>query len=410
MRNKYVQLSLYDTYTDVLMKMEDNKSEFIELLEEYIDFDTIIPYRFKDAYYGHYGRKRINSLESFIRALILQRLLGMKHNTQLLTLLIFSKELRDFCGFEKLPDEPQITRFKQQFCDHIEMMFHSLVEITELICKEINEKKSRYLIYDTTGIKPNVKENNPKFFNTKLETAKKIIKSNSKSDKDLSPYKLVYSLFPNEAEKAPMAHQQYINGHFCYSYKAGIVTNGLGIVRHIAFFDDTFRKEHPEIVTPKTDDPEKDKEIADSVSLKPVLTDFFKRHNLFQYSTFLGDAAVHSLLVWENPAVKTVLCVLNGYVINPFQKEIQESVSAKIHVRILLTENVLTLIPTRISGIVPVFREIPNTGTICTNTEYLSKELSIFLKTLSLWMICVLLIFQLSKLICSLPAALNLSV
>ena len=36
MRNKYVQLSLYDTYTDVLVKMENNKPEFIELLEEYI--------------------------------------------------------------------------------------------------------------------------------------------------------------------------------------------------------------------------------------------------------------------------------------------------------------------------------------------------------------------------------------
>ena len=399
MRNKYVQLSLYDTYTDVLGKMEDNKPEFIELLEEYIDFDTIIPYRFKDAYYGHYGRKRINSLESFIRALILQKLLGMKYNTQLLTLLTFSKELRDFCGFEKLPDEPQLTRFKQQFCDYIEMMFHSLVEITEPICKEINEKKSQYLIYDTTGIEPNVKENNPKFFNTKLETAKKIIKS--KSDKDSSPYKLVYSLFPDEAEKAPMARQQYINGHFCYSYKAGIVTNGLGIVRHIAFFDDSFRKEHPEIVTPKTDDPEKDKEIADSVSLKPVLTDFFKKHNLFPYLSIpeiqklqthflisleirFVPLTVHSLLVLENPAVKTVLCVLNGYVTNLFQKEIQESVSAKIHVRIQLTENVLTPIPTRISGIVPVFQEIPNTGTICINTEYLLKEPSIFLKMLSL--------------------------
>ena len=75
------------------------------------------------------------------------------------------------------------------------MMFHSLVEITEPICKEINEKKSQYLIYDTTGIEPKVKENNPKFFNTKKKKKKKIIKS--KSDKDLSPYKLVYSLFPS---------------------------------------------------------------------------------------------------------------------------------------------------------------------------------------------------------------------
>ena len=133
MRNKVVQLSLLDTYTDVLDKMEDHKSELIELLEKYIDFDAIIPQQFYYSYYCNYGRKRINPLESFIRALFLQKLLGMKQNKQLITLLKFSKELRDFCGFIKLPDEPQITRFKQQFCNYIEMMFYSLVDITEPI-------------------------------------------------------------------------------------------------------------------------------------------------------------------------------------------------------------------------------------------------------------------------------------
>jgi len=295
MRNKVVQLSLFDTYTDVLETMEENKSELIELLEEYIDFEAIIPPRFQCAYYSRYGRKRTNSLESFIRALILKSLLGMKQNKQLLTLLKFSKELRDFCGFEKLPDESQITRFKQQFCDYIEMMFHSLVEITEPICREIDEKKSRYLIYDTTGIEPKVKENNPKFLNTKLNQAKKLAKSNPNID----PYKLVYSFLPDEAEKAPMARQQYINGHYCYSFKAGIVTDGLGIIRHISFFDDDFRKKHPEIVTPKSDDPEKDKEIGDSVSLKPVLSDFFDTHKSFSYSTFLGDAAFDSYDIYS---------------------------------------------------------------------------------------------------------------
>ena len=122
MRNKVVQLSLFDTYTDVLETMEENKSELIELLEEYIDFEAIIPPRFQYTYNNRYGRKRTNSLESFIRALILKSLLGRKQNKQLLTLVKFSKELRDFCGFEKLPDESQITRFKQQFCDYIEMM------------------------------------------------------------------------------------------------------------------------------------------------------------------------------------------------------------------------------------------------------------------------------------------------
>lgn len=290
MRNKVVQLSLFDTYTDVLDSMKEKKSELINLLEEYIDFDTIIPYQFKYAYYKRYGRKHINSLESFIRALFLQRLLGMKQNKQLLILLRFSKELRDFCGFEKLPDAPQITRFKKQFCDYIELMFYSLVDVTEPICKEIDAKKSQYLIYDTTGIEPKVKENNPKFLNTKLKEAKKLAKFNP----DVDPYKLVYSLLPEEAAKAPMARQQYINGHYCYSYKAGIVTDGLGIVRHISFFDQNFRTKHPEIVTPKSDNPDKDKEIADSVSLKPVLSDFFNTHYNFSYTTFLGDSAFDS--------------------------------------------------------------------------------------------------------------------
>lgn len=295
MRNKVVQLSLFDTYTDVLEKMEENKSELVELLEEHIDFEAIIRPQFQDAYNKHYGRKRINLLESFIRAFILQRLLGMKQNKQLLTLLKFSKELRDFCGFEKLPDEPQLTRFKQQFTDYIEMMFYSLVDITEPICKEINEKKSQYLIYDTTGIEPKVKENNPKFLNTKLRDAKKLAKSNPEID----PYKLVYSLLPDEAAKAPMARQQYINGHYCYAYKAGIITDGLGIVRHISFFDQNFRIKHPKVVTAKSDNPDKDKEIGDSISLKPVLSDFFGIHKSFSYSTFLGDSAFDSYDIYS---------------------------------------------------------------------------------------------------------------
>lgn len=291
MRKKNVQISLFDTYTNVFTTMEEEKSEFISLLDEHIDFDTFIPYQFYDAYYSDVGRKHIFSLESFIRALIVQRLLGMEHISQLRTLLSFSGELRDFCGFgRKIPDAPQFTRFKQQFADQIELMFQRLSDLTAPICRELDEKKADYLIFDTTGIEPEVKENNPKFFNTMLESAKKHVKGNLKYD----PYKAVYGLLPSEARKAPMAKHQYINGHYCYSYKAGILTDGLGIVRHIAFFDDDFRKEHPEVVSQKTDDPEKDKEIGDSSALKPVLSDFFRLHPTQRFSTFLGDAAFDS--------------------------------------------------------------------------------------------------------------------
>ena len=86
-----------------------------------------------------------------------------------------------------------------------------------------------------------VAENNPKFFNTKLREARKLAKSRT----DFDPYKAVYSFLPDAAKANPDARQRYINGHFCYAVKAGIVTNGLGICRHIAFFDDDFRKRHP---------------------------------------------------------------------------------------------------------------------------------------------------------------------
>ena len=71
-------------------------------------------------------------------------------------------------------------------------------------------------------------------------------------------------------------------------------TNGLGVVRAISFFDDDFRSKHPEVVAPKSDDPDKDKEIGDSVSLKPVVNDFFDAHPDFHYGTFIGDSAFDS--------------------------------------------------------------------------------------------------------------------
>ncbi len=68
----------------------------------------------------------------------------------------------------------------------------------------------------------------------------------------------------------------------------------MGVPRHISVFDDDFKDNHPEIVSKKTNDPNKDKEIGDSKSLKPVLSDFFQRHPNLSFSTFLGDSAFDS--------------------------------------------------------------------------------------------------------------------
>ena len=99
---------------------------------------------------------------------------------------------------------------------------------------------------------------------------------------------------PETAEANPFAKQQYINGHFCYAFKAGIFTNGMGVVRDIIFFDESFTRSHPEVITKKTDNPDIDKVIGDSVSLKPALSDFFNVHSTFSYKTFLGDSSFDS--------------------------------------------------------------------------------------------------------------------
>jgi hypothetical protein len=168
--------------------------------------------------------------------------------------------------------------------------FERLVDMTEPICREISEKKADYLIFDTTGIEAKVNENNPKFFNSKLKEAKNF----SRTCPDYNPYSNVYRLLPDYANANSDIRQQYINGHYCYALKAGIITNGLGIIRHISCFDNSFRKAHPEVISAKTDNPDYDKEIGDSTALKPVLSDFFHSHPDISFSTFIGDSSFDS--------------------------------------------------------------------------------------------------------------------
>ena len=290
MRKKYTQMSLSDTYDDVSSKLEHNKPEFIQLIDEHIDFNSLISAKFRLAFYRRLGRPREYRLESFVRFCVLQKILGVTDDSVFLNILRCSPELTDFCRFDKVPDADKITRFRQNFVGYIKSMFDSLVDITEPICREIDPKKADYLIYDPTGVEAHVAENNPKFLNAKLINAKKLARKNPKLD----PHALAYSSLPDSAKSNPFAKQQYINGHFCYAFKSGLISNGLGVIRDIAFFDEVFKRRHPEVVVKKTDNPDLDKEIGDSVSLRPVLSDFFNVHPGFSYKTFLGDSSFDS--------------------------------------------------------------------------------------------------------------------
>lgn len=143
------------------------------------------------------------------------------------------------------------------------------------------------LTFDTSGIELYVTENNPKTLNSLIRR----LKSFYKDKPNVDPYQMAYALMPSQAAASPDAKQQYINGHFCYADKFSILTNGLGIIRHITFLDDDFKQAHPELpVEKKSDSPDENKSIGNS-SLKPVLSDFFALHPQFQPDTFLGDSA-----------------------------------------------------------------------------------------------------------------------
>ena len=107
---------------------------------------------------------------------------------------------------------------------------------------------------------------------------------------------MAYGLMPSSAISAPNAKQQYINGHFCYAEKLAVLTNGLGIIRHIAFLDDEFKDAHPELIIEKKPvSPDEDKTISDSNALMPVLEDYLSLHPSFWPDTFMGDSAFDSI-------------------------------------------------------------------------------------------------------------------
>ena len=308
MRKKYKQMSLLDTYKSIEESLENTKPELFLLLDEHLDWEEIIPARFYSAFYRRLGRKRGYGLESFLRALFLQRIFHYVEDSQLLNTLRFSYEMRDYCGFEKVPDASKLTRFKQDFCEYIRDVFERLVDMTEPICAEMDKALADMLVYDTTGIESYVAENNPKFMGKMAAQSRSI----AKLDPSFDPSGGAAALLPKAASSNPAVKQQYINGHFCYAQKVAVVANGLGIVRHLELFDDAFKAAHPEIqIEKRTNHPEIDKEIGDSTSLKPVLLDFKAAHPNAHYSVFSADAAFDS---YENFSF-----LLNDY---EFQKAI----------------------------------------------------------------------------------------
>ena len=295
----YKQLSLADFFQDCQDKFDNDKPAFLSLLEEHIDLDEIIPVTFRNHFYASTGRTRKYPLNAFIWALIIQKIFSIPTDSLLLVFLSYSRPLREFCGFSKVPDASRITRFKQDFLPDLLSVFENLVDLTEPICQAIDSAKADMTIFDTSGIEAWVTENNPKYANRIIKQLKAYAKANH-YDSNYDPYKAAYGSMPSHAASNDQIKLLYVDGHFCYVYKIGIVTNGLGIIRHLAFYNKDFLDAHPGLLpNKKSDSPDEDKSVHDARLLLPTLLDFFKTHPLINPKSFLGDAAFDSVNIYE---------------------------------------------------------------------------------------------------------------
>lgn len=215
--------------------------------------------------------------------------------------LVFSTEIREFCCFyDDIFDESFFSRFKTTFEGDIADLFNSMVPHTIDICNDINKslldespyKDGNYkLIYDTSGLKPRVKENNPKTLVSEVNRMKSFAKVIN--NKDFNPYVAAYKNMPKFANANLNIKLDFVNGHFGCFYKFGLVTNGWGIPLNLKFFDEEFYKP----IEKEFETPEDQKYCYDNTSLKPVIKPFLetlKNTSNFKFRYFLGDSEFDS--------------------------------------------------------------------------------------------------------------------
>lgn len=211
----YKQLTLADIFDNCQEILDSDKPAFLSLLENHINLDSIIPIPFRNHFYASTlcinGQKPQILFSFYALGFIIQRIFSIPTDSLLLVFLNYSKELRDFCGFSKIPDASKITRFKQGFLLDLQSVFENLVDLTEPICQEINSAKANNF------------------------------------DSNYDPYKAAYSSTTSHASSNNQVKLLYVDGHFCYVYKIGIITNGLGIIRHLDFYNRDFLIKHPEL-------------------------------------------------------------------------------------------------------------------------------------------------------------------
>ncbi len=164
-----------EIFEDCQNKFDNDKYSFLTLLDQTINLDEIVPVSFVLHFHAATGRPREHQPSPMLKALLLQRIFSIPTDTLLIIFLKFSQKLRDFCGFDVVPDSSKFARFKQDFLPDLHSTFHHMVDLTEPICQKIDLKLAVMTIFDTSGIEAWVTENNPKYANRIIKQLKAFI-------------------------------------------------------------------------------------------------------------------------------------------------------------------------------------------------------------------------------------------
>lgn len=241
--NKINQLNIFDQFTELNHLASKQPVGFLQLLSNNFDLQSFIPQSFSDHYYADLGRDRKYNLTSILSALLIMQIFHIPTTVLLTIFLVFSPELREFCNFhDSVPDESFFSRFKTEFGKDIAELFDSMALKVIDICEDINnnlpddspyKNLNSMLIYDTSALKPRVKENNPKTLVSEINRQKAFAKV--LNNENFNPYAAAYKNMPKFAQANPDIRLDFANGHFGYFYKFGLLTNGWGIPLNIKY-------------------------------------------------------------------------------------------------------------------------------------------------------------------------------
>ena len=276
------QITFFDLDHDIDDLTSGQSFAIFELFDEFVHLENLIPFSFYKAYYSRNGRNHDFPLEGMLKAIIIAQLIGIPSTNLLILFIQISSEFRRFLHFPRAPHKSQFSRFKTTYHHEINLLFHNLVDFTDAYAHTANEFLADILITDTTGFEYYVRENNPKFFQNILSTAKNYAKT-LPNDTTFNIEKYAQGKMPKASAVNPDAKSTFLNGHFGYYRKGVITTNGFGLIRDINFIDSK-----NELINDLT--PSQIKDLYDAKSLIPTLETYFHLHPNHHYNYFLGDA------------------------------------------------------------------------------------------------------------------------